>query len=131
MEVAVTEVVEEIPESPVIQLPSLNQSDEFVFEGLRAFQNGAALVRLIASDQLIRKFVVFVENISRGEFPQTGLPYRALGQEMPVTNIDENLFVMDGAGFVSSGCQNPTLTMMALTARSCDHLIERFRRSEV
>ncbi len=42
-----------------------------------------------------------------------------------------NLFVMDGAGFVSSGCQNPTLTMMALTARSCDHLIERFRRSEI
>jgi len=42
-----------------------------------------------------------------------------------------NLFVMDGAGFVSSGCQNPTLTMMALAAKSCDHLIERFRRSEV
>ena len=42
-----------------------------------------------------------------------------------------NLFVMDGAGFVSSGCQNPTLTMMALTARSCDHLVERFRRSEI
>ncbi len=42
-----------------------------------------------------------------------------------------NLFVMDGAGFVSSGCQNPTLTMMALAARSCDHLIERFRRSEI
>jgi len=42
-----------------------------------------------------------------------------------------NLFVMDGAGFVSSGCQNPTLTMMALAVKSCDHLIERFRRSEV
>ncbi|MGH9341419.1 MAG: GMC family oxidoreductase [Acidobacteriota bacterium] len=41
-----------------------------------------------------------------------------------------NLFVMDGACFVSSGCQNPTLTMMALTSRACDHLIERFRRGE-
>ena len=95
VEVAVAEPEEEGPESPVIQLPSLNQSDEFVFEGLRAFQNGVALVGLLANDQLIRKFVVFVENISRGEFPQTGLPYRAIGQEMPVTNIDENLFVMD------------------------------------
>ena len=79
----------------VIQLPSLNSSDSFVFDGLRAMQNGAALVELLARDQIVRKFVVFVENISRGEFPQTGLPYRALGQDMPVRNIDENLFVMD------------------------------------
>ena len=79
----------------VIQLPTLNNSDSFVFEGLRAMQNGAAIVQLLAQDQIVRKFVVFVENISRGEFPQTGLPYRALGQEMPVRNIDENLFVME------------------------------------
>jgi choline dehydrogenase-like flavoprotein len=37
-----------------------------------------------------------------------------------------NVYVMDGACFVSSGCQNPTLTMMALTLRACDRLIERF-----
>ncbi len=42
-----------------------------------------------------------------------------------------NLFVMDGAGFVSSACQNPTLTMMALTVRACDHLAGRFKRNEV
>ncbi len=47
------------------------------------------------------------------------------------THDVKNLFVMDGAGFVSSACQNPTLTMMALTVRSSDHLIERFRRNEV
>ncbi len=81
----------------VIQLPSLNGSDSFVFDGLRAIQNGTALVDLLARDQIVRKFVVFVENISRGEFPQTALPYRALGQEMPVRNIDDNLFVMDGS----------------------------------
>ena len=42
-----------------------------------------------------------------------------------------NLFVMDGACFVSSACQNPTLTMMALTVRSCDQLKERLRKGEV
>jgi choline dehydrogenase-like flavoprotein len=42
-----------------------------------------------------------------------------------------NLLVSDGSCFVSSGCQNPTLTMMALTVRACDHLVERFRRNEV
>jgi choline dehydrogenase-like flavoprotein len=47
------------------------------------------------------------------------------------THDVKNLFVMDGAGFVSSACQNPTLTMMALAVRSADHLAERFRRNEV
>ena len=39
----------------------------------------------------------------------------------------KNLFITDGACFVSSGNQNPTLTMMALTARACDYLVEEFR----
>lgn len=96
------EVVVEEPEpviedsdEPAIQLPSLNASDGFVFTELRGLSNGAAVVNLLAEDQIVRKFVVFVENISRGDFPQTGLPYKPLGQEMPVRNIDENLFVME------------------------------------
>jgi choline dehydrogenase-like flavoprotein len=47
------------------------------------------------------------------------------------THDVRNIFVMDGASFVSSGCQNPTLTMMAVTVRACSHLIDRFRRSEI
>jgi choline dehydrogenase-like flavoprotein len=42
-----------------------------------------------------------------------------------------NLVVGDGSCFVSSACQNPTLTMMALSVRACDHLIDRFKRNEV
>jgi choline dehydrogenase-like flavoprotein len=43
----------------------------------------------------------------------------------------KNLFVMDGASFVSSACQNPTLGMMAITVRACEHLIGRFRSNDV
>jgi choline dehydrogenase-like flavoprotein len=43
----------------------------------------------------------------------------------------KNLFVMDGASFVSSACQNPTLTMMAIAVRACDHLIDRFHKSDI
>ena len=38
-----------------------------------------------------------------------------------------NLFVMDGSVYPSSACQNPTLTIMALAARACDHLVEQLR----
>jgi choline dehydrogenase-like flavoprotein len=39
----------------------------------------------------------------------------------------KNLFVMDGACFVTQGCQNPTLTIMALAARAADYLVASFR----
>ncbi len=42
-----------------------------------------------------------------------------------------NIFMMDGACFTSSGCQNPTFTMMAMAIRACDHLVGRFTRNEV
>lgn len=47
------------------------------------------------------------------------------------THDVNNLFVMDGASFVSSACQNPTLTMMAVTVRACANLIDRFHKNEV
>tara|TARA_B110000858_G_scaffold198442_1_gene265095 strand:+ start:59986 stop:60864 length:879 start_codon:yes stop_codon:yes gene_type:complete len=87
-------LVEELP-TELVELPSLNDSDGFVLEGLRTLQNGAALMRVLADEQLIRSIVVFVDNISRGDFPQTGLPYKRIGQEMSVRNIDENLFMME------------------------------------
>jgi choline dehydrogenase-like flavoprotein len=39
----------------------------------------------------------------------------------------KNVFVTDGACYVSQGNQNPTLTMMAITARAMDYLAEQLR----
>jgi len=39
----------------------------------------------------------------------------------------KNVFVTDGACFVSQGCQNPTLTMMAITARACDYIANEYK----
>jgi choline dehydrogenase-like flavoprotein len=39
-----------------------------------------------------------------------------------------NLFVTDGACMTSSGCQNPSITYMALTARAADHAVEELKR---
>lgn len=43
----------------------------------------------------------------------------------------KNLFVCDGSAFVSIANQNPTLTMMALTARACDYIVEEHRRGNL
>ena len=39
----------------------------------------------------------------------------------------KNLFVTDGACYVSSANQNPTLTMLAITGRACAYLVEELR----
>jgi choline dehydrogenase-like flavoprotein len=43
----------------------------------------------------------------------------------------QNVFVMDGSCFVSSGCQNPTLTIMALAVRSTDYLMEEMKKGNL
>jgi choline dehydrogenase-like flavoprotein len=39
-----------------------------------------------------------------------------------------NIFVTDGACMVSAGCQNPSLTYMAITARAADHAVNELNR---
>jgi choline dehydrogenase-like flavoprotein len=39
-----------------------------------------------------------------------------------------NVFVTDGACMTSAGCQNPSLTYMALTARAADHAVNELKR---
>jgi choline dehydrogenase-like flavoprotein len=39
-----------------------------------------------------------------------------------------NVFVTDGSCMPSSGCVNPSLTYMALTARAADHAVNELER---
>jgi choline dehydrogenase-like flavoprotein len=58
-------------------------------------------------------------------------PKKSVLNAFQQTHDIRNLFVMDGAGFPSTGCQNPTLTIMALTVRSCDYLMEEMKKSNI
>jgi choline dehydrogenase-like flavoprotein len=43
----------------------------------------------------------------------------------------KNVFVTDGAAFVSSANQNPTLTILALTLRACEYMTDEFKRGNL
>ncbi|HWO01544.1 MAG TPA: GMC family oxidoreductase [Blastocatellia bacterium] len=43
----------------------------------------------------------------------------------------KNLFVIDGAAFVTSANQNPTLTILALTMRACDYIGDRYKAGDL
>jgi len=42
-----------------------------------------------------------------------------------------NVFVTDGAVFATQGCYEPTLTIMAISARAGEHIAQGFRRGEL
>jgi choline dehydrogenase-like flavoprotein len=58
-------------------------------------------------------------------------PKKSVLNAFQQTHDVRNLFVMDGAGFPSGACQNPTLTIMALAVRSSDYLLEQMKRGEL
>jgi len=39
-----------------------------------------------------------------------------------------NVYVTDGSCMTSAGCQNPSLTYMALTARAADHAVKELKK---
>lgn len=43
----------------------------------------------------------------------------------------KNVYVTDGSAMASSGCQNPSLTYMALTARAANHAVEELKRGNL
>jgi len=43
----------------------------------------------------------------------------------------KNIFVTDGAAFVTQGCYEPTLTIMAISVRAADFIIDKYKRREL
>ena len=43
----------------------------------------------------------------------------------------KNVFVTDGSVFVTQGCYEPTLTIMAISARAGEHIAQSFRKGEL
>jgi choline dehydrogenase-like flavoprotein len=58
-------------------------------------------------------------------------PRKSVLNQFQQSHDVKNLFVMDGSGFTSSACQNPTLTIMALCVRSCDYLMGEMKRGNI
>jgi choline dehydrogenase-like flavoprotein len=42
-----------------------------------------------------------------------------------------NVFCTDGAAMTSAGCQNPSLTYMALTARAANYAVEELKKGNI
>ena len=43
----------------------------------------------------------------------------------------KNIFVTDGACFVTQGCYEPTLTIMAISARAAEYIADEYKRGNL
>jgi choline dehydrogenase-like flavoprotein len=102
--------------------------------------------RLMAADQLrcVKEIVEAAELRPRLSYEELAPPGRSIhemgtarmGRDPETSFLNRfnrswdvsNLFVTDGSCFVSGGVQNPTLTMMALTVRACEHYVTTLRK---
>lgn len=80
-----------------------------------------------------------VKTFDRGYFPGAGIHEMGtarMGRDPRTLVLNRwnqlwdapNVFVTDGACMVSTACQNPSLTYMALTARAADHAVQELNR---
>lgn len=120
--VAVIEPVEPEVVEEVVELPVLNESDAFLTERIQGLETGARLLSLIVSEDLIRKFVVFVDNVADGNLPQLEYPVRRPSQAMAVRELDENLFEMQTVSY-----QRYTPLVDGLTAVSQERAMAIYR----
>jgi choline dehydrogenase-like flavoprotein len=89
--------------------------------------SGAKNVRTFALEDRIPGYSIHEMGTARmGADPKTSV----LNQFQQAHDV-KNLFVMDAAGFPSGGCQNPTLTIMAVAVRSTDYLMDELKKGNL
>ncbi|MBT4160634.1 MAG: DUF3014 domain-containing protein [Gammaproteobacteria bacterium] len=86
-------------EEPIFVLPLLNESDQLIRDGVVSLTRHEGINAWLSPNELIRKFVAFVDNVAHGQVAKE--PVRFLAPEGPflVTTINETTFAIDPASY--------------------------------
>lgn len=98
-ELAPVEVAPPEPEKPAFVLPRLDDSDPLVRDGVVSLTRHEGINRWLGSDELIRKFVVFTDNVAHGGIPRQQVSFLAPQQPFTARQISEEVFEMDESSY--------------------------------
>jgi hypothetical protein len=95
----VVELPEEEPEIPAFVLPLLDESDQLIRDGVVSLTRHEGINLWLSPNQLIRKFVAFVDNIAHGQVARE--PVRALAPEgeFLAQKISDDRYELDPASY--------------------------------
>lgn len=74
-------------------LPALNESDQFTRQKTLAMDTTKKIEPLLIEKNLIRQFVVFVDNVAQGEFVRKMSPLTAPNRQFTVTDITNKTYL--------------------------------------
>jgi hypothetical protein len=116
-------VLQEAPPLPEpVTLPGLNTSDPFVHEQISDMANADAILRHLAGSQIIRKFVVLIDGMSRGDIPSRDLPVIPPQATLTVSEQGEEFYRLDPASYTRFN-----LLVNTLVSIDSRQAVERFR----
>ncbi|MDK1024125.1 MAG: DUF3014 domain-containing protein [Gammaproteobacteria bacterium] len=89
------EPVPVIETEPSFILPLLDDSDQLIRDGVITLSNHPGIAAWLISDELIRKFVVLVDNTVRGSVPRKHVSFLAPEGPFKANKISEALYVLN------------------------------------
>jgi Protein of unknown function (DUF3014) len=94
-----TPVEREETVEPAFVLPLLNDSDQLIRDGVVSLTRHEGVNAWLSPDELIRKFVAFVDGVATGQVPKD--PVRILSPEGPflARQISEGVYLLDSASY--------------------------------
>ena len=105
-EPVVEPVVDPVPEpiqepEPEVSfvLPQLKDSDQLVRDGVRSLSQHVGLAKWLVPAELIRKFVVLVDNVALGAIPRNHIPFLAPDGGFQVQQVSEEDYMLDADSF--------------------------------
>ncbi|GIU33433.1 DUF3014 domain-containing protein [Shewanella schlegeliana] len=81
------------PVPQVEPLPALADSDEFVHQKVTNVADGMAIEPLLIEDNLVRQFVVFIDNLAQGELARKVSPLKAPNNSFTVSEIANKTYI--------------------------------------
>lgn len=110
------------PEPEPVVLPGLNASDPFVHSQVSDMANADAILRHLAGSQIIRKFVVLIDGMSRGDIPSRDLPVIPPQTTLSVSEQGEEFYRLDPASYTRFN-----LLVDTLVSIDNEQAVERFQ----
>ncbi|MCU4677159.1 DUF3014 domain-containing protein [Catenovulum sp. 2E275] len=105
------------------ELPALNQSDDLVKTDIEQAYQQPQIESLFVDDDLIRKFVVFVDNAAQGSLAQQHSPVNKPKSDFKVIPADNNEYILDPQSYKRYDAYVSMFTML-----NADTLIDYFKK---
>ncbi|ABO25374.1 DUF3014 domain-containing protein [Shewanella loihica] len=85
--------VEEAPAEAVETLPTLAESDQYVHDKTVEVANGMKIDPLLVEKDIVRHFVVFVDNLAQGELARKVSPLKAPNSKFTVSEVTNKTYL--------------------------------------